>query len=103
MDDSIKDKVRLDVGRALIFTNIPESINRKVEVKINDEVYSIRVIEEPSGDNFNNFYSDWKFQKSEGESSEDDDSVAGSELDVPETMLTGDVRVDELQRLHEEL
>lgn len=103
IDESTKDKVRLDVGRALIFTTIPETINRKLEIKVNGVVYSIRVIEEPSGDNFNNFYSDWKYQLSEGGSSDEDESLAGSELAVPETMFSGDVGVADIQRLHAEL
>lgn len=91
------------MGRAFIFTTISETLNRKLEIKVNGVVYSIRVLEEPSGDNFNKFYTDWKCQQSMGDSTDDDDdSNFDSDLAVPETMFSEDVGVDDLQRLHDE-
>lgn len=100
IDDSIRDKARLDVGKALIFTSLPDNINRTVVLKVNDVIFAIRVIEEPSGDNFNTFYSDRRFQQSEEGSSDEDGSIGDSVLAVPE--LTGDCRDDDLQHLYEE-
>lgn len=101
IDDSTRDMVRLDVGRVLIFTKVPEIINKKLEIKVNGVVFSIRILEEPSGDNFNSFYTDWKYQCSEGDTSDEDDSLQGSVLGVPETVLSGELRDDDLQRLRE--
>lgn len=58
IDDSTRDKVRLDVGRVLITTGNPDIINRVLEINVNGMLYSIRVMEESFGDNYNRFYSD---------------------------------------------
>lgn len=46
IDDSTRDKVRLDTARALITTSAKEIINTVVEVKVNGTMYNIRMLEE---------------------------------------------------------
>lgn len=46
MDESIRDRSCLDVGRILICTRYPEIINRSVKVKINDALFTIRMMED---------------------------------------------------------
>lgn len=102
IDESIREKVRLDCARALITTSVLEIINRVVEVKVNGITYSIQMLEESFGDNFSSFLTDWKYQISEGVSSEDDESMADNVLMVPETELLSDCRDEDLTRLHKE-
>lgn len=44
IDQSTKDKVRLDVGHVLVSTRVP-SINRVIEVNINGTCFPIRLLE----------------------------------------------------------
>lgn len=81
---------------------MPEIINSVVEVKTNGVLYSIRVLEETFGDNYNRFYSVWKYQQSEDYSSDDDDSKANNYLAVPEKVFSIGDRDDDIQRLNEE-
>lgn len=39
LDESTRDKARLDVGRVLITTSIPNTINKVVEVKVNGIIH----------------------------------------------------------------
>lgn len=103
IDESTKDKVRLDYRRALITTAVTYFINKVVEVKVNDLTYSIRLLEESFGDNYDRFLSDWKYQNSVGSSLEDDKSTTNSMLVVAETDLTAAVGAEDMQRLNLEL
>lgn len=102
IDDSTRDRARLDIGRVLIITAAPDIINRVVEVKINGTMHSIRLLEESFGDNFNKLLSDWKYQNSEDASTDDEDSAINNILMVPETELTAWVRDEDIKRLHKE-
>lgn len=59
---------------------VPVTINKVVEVKINGILYSIRLLEECFGDNYNRLISDWKYQKTEECSSDEEDSEINSVL-----------------------
>lgn len=45
IDVSTRDMVRLDYGRALVTTASPDLINKVVEIKVNEILYSIRIME----------------------------------------------------------
>lgn len=79
----------------LITTSVPEIINRVFRIK----VYVIRVLEEVFGENYNRFYSDWKYQQYEECCSDEDDSKANSVIVVPETDLSVDVTEEDIHRL----
>lgn len=51
LDDSTRNKLRLDVGRVFITTHEPGVINKVVEVKVNDVDFSICLVEETLGAN----------------------------------------------------
>ncbi|KAK7273224.1 hypothetical protein RIF29_14273 [Crotalaria pallida] len=53
LDDATTLKSRLDVGRMLILTSSKSFINMTVNVKINDQVYGITVVEEVMVDHVN--------------------------------------------------
>lgn len=46
VDDSTANKARLDFGRILIKTSIPETINRVITIQVDDQIFKIRLIEE---------------------------------------------------------
>lgn len=102
IDDSTRDRVRLDIGRVLITTSVPEIINSMVEVNSSGDLFPIRVLEESFGDNYNRLYLDWKYQQLAAPSSDDEDSEANSFLAVLETEFLGEVNEDDLQRLNME-
>lgn len=102
IDDSTREKVRLDTIRVLITTSVKEIINTVIEVKVNGTVYNIRMLEESFGDNMSRFISNWKYQNSEGNSSDEDDSMANSVLRVPETELFAGIGEDDVGRLNRE-
>lgn len=102
IDDSTRDKMRLDIARVLINTSVKEIINTVVEVKVNGIMYNIRMLEESFGDNMSRFLSDWKYQNSDGNSSDDDDSMANSVLRVPETEMFAGIGEDDIDKLNKE-
>lgn len=103
IDESTRAKVRLDLARVLVSTSVPEMINGVVEVKADGNTFSIQILEELFGDNTSRFVSDWKYQNSEGLSSNDDDSLANNIQMVPETELTEGLREEDLAELTMEL
>lgn len=50
LDVSTRRRLRFDVGRFLVVTSSPEFINKVVNVKINNVVYSMRLLEDLVGD-----------------------------------------------------
>lgn len=102
INESTRDKVRLDTIRAPITASAIVIINAVVEVKVNGTLYNIRMLEECFGDNQSRFHSDWRYQNSNGNSSEDNDSMANSILRVSETEMYAGERDDDIDRLNKE-
>lgn len=46
LDECTRNKSRLDIGRVCVTTRVPEIINRVIQVKINEVVFSIRIMED---------------------------------------------------------
>lgn len=88
------------MGRVMISTCSPEAINKLVKVKINNEFFSTRLMEETFGELYLS-YDSWQRKVSREESSQDSESSFDSE-DVPESINYGEFREEELQRLEAE-
>lgn len=84
----------------LVSTTSPDLINKVVEIKVNDVLFSIRIMEDMFCEISNRSTSDWKCSASDGFSSADEESLAGSVLAVPETVFEEGIRDEDLQRLY---
>lgn len=103
IDESTREKIRLDIARVLVTTSVPGIINSVVEANVNEATYSIRMVEELFADNTNRFVFDWRYQNYEGLSSDEDDSPTNSILMVPETEMMTGLRDEDIIRLHKEI
>lgn len=91
LDESTKHKLSLDVGRALIKTSSTKFLDFVVHLKINQHLFTIRMVEEPFSETV--FYpcSVKSGPNSDESSSEDSDFVLDSLMGleaVPETLFT---------------
>lgn len=102
IDEPTRNKDRLDVGRVLVTTTVPYFINKVMEVKVNSATFSIRVMEESSEDKPVSFSIDWRYQSSDGLSSEEDDLLENSLMMVSETVLSTGEGEEDIQRLNRE-
>lgn len=84
LDESMRRKTRLDVGRVFTTITSPEAINRVVKVKINDKVFAIRMVEDVFRHSAFHLNIDCVIPTGEHSSSEDSDSVIDSNLTCSE-------------------
>lgn len=76
LDDRTDNKSRLDLARILIQTSSLEVINCLIKVKINDLIFSIRVVEEPFSDSYMTFFEKQPPRRSSSSSSSGEDSLS---------------------------
>ncbi|KAK7274721.1 hypothetical protein RIF29_15818 [Crotalaria pallida] len=88
MDTNTEKRRRFDVARILINTSISDYINRTMRIKINDDVFIIKIVEEPFTDLFEAKIDDGMTVESEesvGCSSETEYSGTGHNSEVQES------------------
>lgn len=79
LDESTWKKTRLDVGRVIATLSCPEAINRTGQVKINNKIFSIRIVEDVFRFSAYRLSTDCVLPVAEGSSSsEDSESMVNS-------------------------
>lgn len=97
-DEATRNRARFDVGRLLISTPSPEANNKIVNIKVNDIVFSVRLIEEVLANPMVGSCSGLKENSFHDNSSENSDSFVESHHDLPDFEVGGVVREELLQR-----
>lgn len=80
LDESTRMRTRLDVGRVFATVSDPEAINRVVKVKINDGIFTIRMVENVFRQSTFQLNTNRVIPESEHSSSEDSGSIIDSYL-----------------------
>lgn len=96
LDVRMVNKTRLDMARILIQTTSLEMIHRVMKVKINDQIFSIRVVEEPFMDLVTT-----AFLEQGGSRSSSTEQFSDSESDVDSSL--GGISLDSFTPVVEEL
>lgn len=99
LDDCTRNKERFDVGKVLIFATCSDIINKTVTVKINENFFKIRFMEDIFSSTVCKFKSEQGVSGSEKDGqSEDSDSEPEEVLQLPESEVSGDSQSKEVSR-----
>lgn len=86
-DESTSRRVGFDMGKVLIFTCSREAINKLVKVKINNDVFFIRLMEETFGELYLS-YDSWQ-RKVSGDGSSEASYLSIHNDEVPDSVIYG--------------
>lgn len=98
MDEETRCKSRLDVGRILITVSSPKAVNRIGKMKVNEHVFSVRLVEEVFVDQCCKVRISGKVISECGCSSDYSDAVENSLLGMPGSDEDEDLRTGFVQR-----